>query len=132
MENAAESALAGHIDEFVAFARRRLNDPELAADVVQESLLKALRSADQLQTEESVRAWFYRILRHTIIDLYRRRAVEKKALEQLSEPDVAETNAVCRCLDRLIPQLKPEYAALIRAVDLEEKPLDAVAKELRI
>ena len=109
-------------------------DPELAADLVQESLLKAIKSGGELRDAESSRAWFYRILRHAIIDLYRRRDVERKALEKLEqdEPDIAETNAVCRCLDRLIPTLKPEYATVIRAVDLQEQPIDRAARQLGI
>jgi RNA polymerase sigma-70 factor (ECF subfamily) len=134
MAEDASTALLENLDEFVAFARARVGDPELAADVVQDSLLKALKSSDQLRDGESARAWFYRILRHTIIDLYRRHDVEQRALEKLQrdEPDLAETNMLCRCLDRLIPELKPEYAALVRAIDLEEKPIEAVAKELQI
>ncbi len=69
-----EEHLLKELDTFTAFARRRVSDPHLAADVVQESLLKAVKSADQLRDDESITAWFYRILRRTIIDLYRRRA----------------------------------------------------------
>lgn len=127
-------ALLESLDEFVAFARTRVDDPELAADLVQESLLKAIKSSHQLRDNESARAWFYRILRHTIIDLYRRRGMEQRALERLqsAQPDIAETNVVCRCLERLIPELKPEYAALIQAVDLRERPAAEVAEELHI
>lgn len=134
MANDASTALLENLDEFVAFARARVGNPELAADVVQDSLLKAIKSNGQLRDDESARAWFYRILRHTIIDLYRRRDVEQRALEKLQhdEPDAAETNVVCYCLDRLIPELKPEYAALVRAVDLEDKPIEVVAKQLQI
>jgi RNA polymerase sigma factor (sigma-70 family) len=134
MANDANTALVENLDEFVAFARDRVGDPELAADVVQDSLLKAIKSRHQLRSGESTRAWFYRILRHTIIDLYRHRDAEQRALEKLrnEKPSAAETNLVCRCLDRLISELKPEYAALIRAVDLEGKPVEAAAKQLQI
>lgn len=134
MAEGASRVVLENLDEFVAFARARVGDPDLAADLVQDSLLKAIRSSDQLQDNESARAWFYRILRHTIIDLYRRRDVEQRALEKLKqdEPDAAETNLVCHCLDRLIPDLKPEYAALVRGIDLEGKPLDEMAKQLQI
>lgn len=134
MANDASTAFLENLNEFVAFARARVGDPELAADVVQDSLLKAVKSSEQLRDGETARAWFYRILRHTIIDLYRRRDAEQRALEKLENepPNSAETNVVCRCLDRLIPALKPEYAALVRAVDLEEKAIEVIAKELQI
>lgn len=66
------SRLLARLDEFTAFARKRLGDADLAAEAVQESFLKALGHADQLDDEERVVAWFYRILRNVIVDLQRR------------------------------------------------------------
>ena len=68
-----EAPLLANLKTFVAFARRRVGDVHLAEDVVQESLLKALALAKKPTKEEDVMAWFYRILRRSIIDLYRRR-----------------------------------------------------------
>ncbi|MBL9205374.1 MAG: sigma-70 family RNA polymerase sigma factor [Opitutaceae bacterium] len=59
----------------VAFARKRVGDPHLAEDLVQEGLVKALGVEQKPANDEERVAWFYRILRRTIIDLYRRRAV---------------------------------------------------------
>lgn len=128
-----ETALLDNLSEFAAFARQRIADPELAADVVQDSLLKAIKSVDQLKTNENIRAWFYRILRRTIIDLYRHRDVQKRALETLEAESTSETETttvLCRCLDRLIPTLKPEYADIIREIDLNNMAPDALAKKL--
>ena len=44
MMKKVESYLLDNLNEFVGFARKRLGDPELAADAVQESLLKALKA----------------------------------------------------------------------------------------
>src|SRR5581483_2148294 len=77
MKEIAEQ-LVGSLNEFLAFARGRLGEPELAADAVQESLLKALRNSGQVRDEESVKAWFYRILRRTIVDVYRSRGVHQR------------------------------------------------------
>ena len=41
-----EDQLLNELDAFTAFARSRVGDPHLAADVVQESLLKALKSVE--------------------------------------------------------------------------------------
>lgn len=75
-----DSYLLDNMNEFVGFARKRLGDPELAADAVQNSLLKALKAADQIRDQENAKAWFYRILRRTIIDLYRRRDARGRML----------------------------------------------------
>lgn len=129
-----EEHLLQELDAFTAFARRRVNDEHLAADVVQESLLKAVKSAGQLRDDESITAWFYRILRRTIIDLYRRRAVVDRALERLENETglaltKAEERAACQCIEPLLPTLKPEYATLIRELDLAGRPPETVATE---
>lgn len=130
-----EEQLLTELETFTAFARSRVGDPHLAADVVQDSLLKAVKSADQLRENESVTAWFYRILRRTIIDLYRRRATSQAALDRLENelnvpPDAAEERVVCACLESLIPTLKPEYANLIRRLDLGGEAVEATAAAL--
>lgn len=118
-----EIQLLPELEKFTHFVRRRVGDPGLAADVVQESLLKALKSADQLRDQESITAWFYRILRHAIIDLHRRQASRQAALEKLEqelaiEAGPEEKGVICGCMERLLPTLNPEYAELIRRIDL--------------
>ena len=132
-----EEQLLKELETFTAFARSRVGDSHLAADVVQESLLKAVKSADQLRDDESVTAWFYRILRRTIIDLYRRRATSQAALDRLEQelaapPHPEDEKAACACVNTLIPALKPEYAELIRRLDLGEESVEAVAGELGV
>ena len=132
-----ESSLLKNVKEFTAFARKRLGDPELAADAVQESLLKAVKAADQIRDEENTKAWFYRILRRTIIDLYRRRDARDRALAEFarevnSPPDAEEERLVCACMERLLPAMTPQYADLIRQIDLNEARPDALAANLGI
>lgn len=132
-----ETQLLENVREFTAFARKRLRDPELAADVVQESLLKALRSSDQLRHKENAKAWFYRILRRTIIDLYRRRDARDRALEDLEREldgvqNGEEERVVCSCMERLLPRMAAQHSELIRRIDLKEENSDLVAAELGI
>ena len=135
--NTIENHLLDNVKEYLGFARKRVSDPELAADAVQESLLKALKAADQIRDEEIAKAWFYRILRRTIIDLYRRRDAQDRALAELEHelnapPDVEEERIVCACMERLLPMIAPQYADVIRQLDLDEKSPEAVAETLGI
>ena len=135
MENI--QTLLDNVDEFTNFARKRLSDPDLAADAVQESLLKALKAADQIRDEDDATAWFYRILRRTIIDLYRRRDARDRALagleRELNSPaDEEETRIVCACMERLLPIMTPQYSALLQRIDLNEESPDSVAASLGI
>jgi RNA polymerase sigma factor (sigma-70 family) len=132
-----ETQLLANLQEFVGFARNRLADPELAADAVQESLLKAIKAVDRVKDDESAKAWFYRILRRTIIDLYRRRDVQERAIARLERelsapPTEDEERVACGCLQSLIPTLKPQYSTLVRRLDLDNEPVESVAASLGV
>lgn len=114
-----EEQLLKNLETFQSFARARINDPHLAADVVQDSLLKALKSSKKPKEGENVLAWFYRILRHAIVDLYRKNDVRFRAKEQLEQEQSIlltpeEKQVACSCLNNLLSTLSPDYAELIQ------------------
>jgi RNA polymerase sigma-70 factor, ECF subfamily len=125
---------------FLDYIRRRVADPELAEDILQESLLRAIRAAPSLRDDDRLVPWFRRILQNAIVDAHRRREVERKyvvddgvAEEPSVEPvDLEDEAALCACFQDLIPTLKPEYAELIRAVELGNEAPEAVAERLGI
>ncbi len=122
--------LLARLDEFTAFARKRLGDPDLAAEAVQESFLQALAHDDQLLDEERAVPWFYRILRNMISDLHRRR--HPAALADGDEPAAreADTAVACRCVSALVEELPPASASALRRVDLDGASIaDAAAAE---
>jgi RNA polymerase sigma factor (sigma-70 family) len=130
-----QQALIDNLDTFVAFARKRVGDPHLAEDLVQESLLKAIK-ADRRPAggDDSVR-WFYRILRRSIIDLYRRNETRARTLDQLMESLPAEATPadernLCRCFRKLLPDLPPNYRDLLERIDLGGEPVGGVAADL--
>lgn len=131
------SHLIGEREAFLAFVRSRVGDAELAADIVQDSFVKAMKHAGELRDGESVIAWFYRILRHTIIDAYRRRETRRRALEAFEKETSSvvppqDERELCACLKKLLPTLKPEYAEVVNRVELQDEPMDKVAKELKL
>ena len=132
-----EDPLIQNLQTFVAFTRKRVGDPHLAEDIVQDSLLKALRSDRKPKAEDDVVAWFYRILRHSIIDLYRRRDVRKNAMERLEkelpeEPDAAAKRVLCQCVKRLLPALPEQYRDLLQRIDLDGATPKEAATALRL
>jgi len=65
-----------HGDYLFAFAFSRLRDESAAEDVVQETLLAAVAADDSLAEKSSERAWLCGILKHKIVDFFRRCAGE--------------------------------------------------------
>ncbi len=139
MNAALVSQLTGNREKLLAYVRSKISDPALAEDVLQDSLLKALRSAPELRDEEKLVPWFYRVLNNAIIDVYRRRSVEAKhsetfddAHEQLAEPEPEDEASLCACFRALLPTLKPEYAELIERMELAGSDPALVAAQLGI
>jgi RNA polymerase sigma factor (sigma-70 family) len=133
--HASLAALLTQRAQFLAFVRRRVNDTELAEDILQAAYMRALEKSDGLREEESAVAWFYRVLRNAVIDYYRRRATESSAMEQWGRevettvPDASTRTFVCGCIEHVLPTLRPAYAEILREVDLTEKSLGAFAAE---
>lgn len=125
--------LLAHLDAFVGFVRSRTGDPELAADIVQECLLKAMKADNVPEEAEGVVTWFYRVLRHAIIDAHRRKTTRDSALEKLAQqwpesPSPEDEKALCQCVLRLLPELPAGDAELLRRVDLGgESPTEIAA-----
>lgn len=65
-------------DDLYAFALARVNQPDIAEDLVQETFLAALRSRKNFEKRSSVRTWLISILKHKIVDHYRKKGREKK------------------------------------------------------
>ncbi|HSP42913.1 MAG TPA: sigma-70 family RNA polymerase sigma factor [Luteolibacter sp.] len=127
--------LVENLQSFTAFARARLGDAHLAEDVVQESIVKALNAANQPNDDADTVTWFYRILRNSIIDLHRRNATRKSALEKFSRelpetPDPDGQKMLCQCFKRLLPAVPRTYRGLLERIDLGGEDAACVAAEL--
>ena len=59
-------------DDLRLFILRRVNSPEDADDLLQETFIKIHRKLDTLEDRERLNAWVYQIARNTITDYYRR------------------------------------------------------------
>ena len=128
--------LAGR-KEFLGYLRRRLGSLDDAEDALQNFSLKVIRAAQSSGQEGKINAWMGQILRHTLIDHYRRRAVRQRAetayAHELSITAVAtdadQSNGTCRCLHKALPRLRSDQAEILRRADLEEEPRARIADD---
>ena len=132
-----ESELVSSRAKFLGYIRKRISDPDLAEDILQDCLLKAVRSSPELDDNENLVRWFYRILQNAIIDAYRRRAAElNRKMNFASEAELtvspAEEKNICECISELIPTLKPEYAEVVKSIELDGGSPEDAAKRLGI
>ena len=129
-------ALSGERARLVRFTRQRVGTDSDAEDLVQLATLRAAERAGSLEDPARARAWFYRILRNAIVD-HRRAASGEAARRSATQPDDVAEAAVhaptpCGCGPRLLAELRPNYAEVIRRVDLEGEEAGSAAAALGI
>lgn len=130
------AVLVANHRRFLAFLERRVGSREVAEDILQDAFVRGLAGAGRVRDEESVLAWFYRALRNALVDHWRRRAAEGRALDRaatLTEDSVAGVDAeleatVCACAGELLGTLKPAFAEALRQVDLGGLSVKAFAE----
>jgi RNA polymerase sigma-70 factor (ECF subfamily) len=136
MTTTAITSLLDQRRQFLQFVERRVGTRAIAEDIIQAAYVRAMEQAATLRSDESAAAWFYRILRNAVIDHYRHRASEDRALEQWAK-DLAIESAfdpptqqiACQCINLVLNKLKPAYSEIIREVDLTENTLESFAKK---
>lgn len=120
---------------FLAFVRKRLRSGADAEDVLQHGLLRATEHVGALRNGDRLDAWFYRVLRRAIADHH---AAWARTTEQLAvlgrsmEEAPPEEIATCACSLGLLARLKPDQARLLREVDIDERRVTDVARELGV
>ncbi len=127
-------------ERFTGFVRKHVHDASDAEDIVQSAFARLVEKGEAIRDDESVVAWFYRVLRNSIIDHYRRNDVRSrgnaqygKELERLQPVlDPTDRRELCQCLWPVMDGLKPEYRDALKLVDLEEHSLAELAESAEI
>lgn len=81
-------------DVLFRFALARVSDRGAAEDLVQETFLAALRSGDRFKGRSSEKTWMFAIIKHKIVDYYRKKKTRGTAVDTL-----ADVNSVDRFFD---------------------------------
>ena len=131
---AVAQLVEGHRD-FLAFLERRVESRAAAENILQTAFARGLERGAGVQ-EEKVVAWFYRVLRNSVIDHYRQRSTSARAMEawgreftERQEPDAALRQEICQCVSGLLTTLKEEYQQALRIVDLEDGKRSDLAQQ---
>lgn len=99
-EAALDALVARHHRSVYAVALRKVGDPDAAADIAQETFVKALGALDGFRGDASFRTWLLRIAANTATSWgrsqTRRREVALTPAERLAGPASPERDAVVR------------------------------------
>lgn len=142
MDEAVRRALVESHEGMLRFLLARLRNRQDAEEVLQRFMLRAIERAGDLRDIASVKGWLSKVLATTLIDFHRQAArsraketaIDPQELAELAEAESPNDDdieaAICNCLYRLLPTLKPEYAEVIWRADLLEEPRESIAESL--
>ena len=139
--HAVEQELLECLPLYRRMAARRLRSLTEADEVAQAFALRALERAGQLRELPAVRGWLRRIFETVLVDHCRRSTgrrsrevpfevhLHDRQDESAAAPTAPDPAGV---VVSLLPRLKPEYAEIIRKVDLMDRSRAEAAGELGI
>jgi RNA polymerase sigma-70 factor, ECF subfamily len=131
------------IPELRGRAMRLTGNAATAEDVVQDTIERALRFADQYERGTNMRAWVFQILFSVFVTRYRRSRREKNALrvlasdpcawtlpESFSAPDA--TAQLTPATQKKLETLPAGFRSVVVLVDIEEHSYREAAEELGV
>lgn len=111
-------------DRIYNYILRMCHDPDEAADIAQDTFVRAFQSLRNFRGASTFQTWLYRIASNLVIDSVRRRQRRDDGNISLDAPVDAEDGEVSRQL----PDQRRGPAELAESADVRREVLDAVAK----
>jgi RNA polymerase sigma-70 factor, ECF subfamily len=134
-----------HMDALYNFALRLTNDPDEADDLLQETYLKAYRFFDKFEKGTNCKAWLFRIMKNSFINIYRRVSkepdkVDYNEVEEFYDTIRADTSASSDMEEQLfsnlldddvshaLEALPEEFRTVVILCDIEEFTYEEIAE----
>lgn len=128
--DAFEVELLGHLDALYGVSCRMTRSTTEAEDLVQDTIVKAMRARHQFEPGTNLKAWLLRILTNTFINRYRRGGLERDLFEG---PDAEPLTDAWIGATTMRAMRDPETQALTPLVEAEvQRALDELPDEFRL
>ncbi len=125
-----ERAILTHAPNLLAVACRLARSRPEAEDLVQDTLVKALRAKEQYETGTNLKAWLLKILKNTFINRYRRSGLERSVMDGPEADPLADGWIGAATLRGM---RDPEGQAMRPVLEREiSAALDAIPEEFRL
>lgn len=127
-----------------AFIIKRISNPSLAEDILQDVFIKIHENIDSVENNTKISSWIYQIAKNSVIDYYRKNKVKltniqsfsEKELNAIDDLDVVSENeyerSVATGLQRMINALPEKYAQALTMVEIQGMSQIELARKLKI
>ncbi len=133
-----------HMDALYNFALRMTGDPDDADDLLQETYLKAYRFFDKFERGTNCKAWLFRIMKNSFINIYRRVSKEPDKVDyddveefyhsiraESTDPNDLEERLFSNLLDddvtRALEELPEDFRTVVILCDIEGFTYEEIA-----
>jgi RNA polymerase sigma-70 factor (ECF subfamily) len=125
-----EVELLTHLDALYGVSCRMTKSTTEAEDLVQDTVVKAMRARSQFQPGTNLKAWLLRILTNTFINRYRRGGLERDLLDSPDADPLADGWVGANTMRAM---RDPETQALKPLVEAEvQRALEALPEDFRL
>lgn len=138
-----------HMDILYNYGLRMTGNPDDARDLLQETYLKAYRFWDKFEQGTNLRAWLFRIMKNTYINLYRKESKEPGKVDydqiedyyniirdESSDPNDLQEKLFGQLLDddvsKALESLPEEFRTVVILCDIEGLAYEEIADFLQI
>ena len=114
-------AWTAHAPELRGWLRRRVDNPALADDLLQDLFLKALRQGERFCSLQNARAWLFEVARNLLADQLRvaHHMVDLPADLTAQTDDADTVDTLSACLPRVLSELSTQDREAITLCDLQ-------------
>ena len=125
-----EVEMLGYLDALYGVSCRMTRSTAEAEDLVQDTVVKAMRARDQFQPGTNLKAWLLRILTNTFINRYRRGGLERELFDGHEVNSLTDSWIGATTMRAM---RDPESQALTPLVEAEvQHALDQLPEEFRL
>ncbi len=121
-------------DRLTNFVLGKVNDGDLAKDIVQDVFVKVFTKANTVRDNDKMISWVYQIARNEVVNHFRKAKVNplEKDVEMPEVSDKTLTAELSQCLHPLINSLPEKYKEALILADIEKIPQKEIAERLNI
>ena len=113
------------------------HDPQLASDIVQETLSRTFKQHYQFENDKAINVWMYKVMSRVWFDHYRKQRdfvdIDDEPLQSESNTEEEQSrHEVLSHIQHAMSQLKVDHRQIVTLIDIEECSYSEVAEILSI